>query len=236
MMGDRAGGQPVTIWIVNVDTAHVPGSPDRQDDRAHLALRSRLITASRLLLSYALVQDGCDHDALEGLWRSGAGKPFLPRGPQFSISHAGTCAAVAISKGGPIGIDLEVRRMARITDAMTSQLRTALSGLMGDDIGARRAACAGAAIDVWVRLEAVVKCLGLTMRDVLAKAESRVLPVGNMTARSAHLRLSVMDIDIDCQYVCAVAIRSTAPEPRVYRVDWSDLECRLPTMAGALDC
>jgi 4'-phosphopantetheinyl transferase len=38
------------------------------------------------------------------------GKPFLPGGPWFSLSHSGNFACVALSATSPVGIDLEIRR------------------------------------------------------------------------------------------------------------------------------
>ena len=49
----------------------------------------------------------CDpaHDAL--------GKPYLPGGPQISLSHTRGAAAAAISTEGPVGVDLEAMREIR---------------------------------------------------------------------------------------------------------------------------
>jgi 4'-phosphopantetheinyl transferase len=38
------------------------------------------------------------------------GKPLLPGGPWFSLSHSGDFACLAVSAASPVGIDLEIRR------------------------------------------------------------------------------------------------------------------------------
>jgi 4'-phosphopantetheinyl transferase len=38
------------------------------------------------------------------------GKPLLPGGPWFSLSHSGNFACLALSPTSPVGIDLEIRR------------------------------------------------------------------------------------------------------------------------------
>jgi 4'-phosphopantetheinyl transferase len=38
------------------------------------------------------------------------GKPFLPGGPWFNLSHSGDFACFALSATSPLGIDLEIRR------------------------------------------------------------------------------------------------------------------------------
>jgi phosphopantetheinyl transferase len=38
------------------------------------------------------------------------GKPLIPEGPWFSLSHSGNFACLALSAVSPVGIDIEIRR------------------------------------------------------------------------------------------------------------------------------
>lgn len=78
------------------------------------------------------------------------GRPTLPGGPEFSISHAAGLVACAVADV-PLGIDLEARQAVR-----SAQLRLVL----GD---AERTALDGGALDAtdaWVMKEAVLKAAG----------------------------------------------------------------------------
>jgi phosphopantetheinyl transferase len=111
-------------------------------DRAATLLGIRLLDA-------ALAARGVD-DAVGRLLYPARGRPSLPGGPEFSISHARGLVACAIADD-PIGLDLERRDAVRPT-----QLRLVLDA---DE----RAAVAGGALDAtdaWVMKEAVLKAAG----------------------------------------------------------------------------
>ncbi len=58
------------------------------------------VLAAGLLLRYAL---GCTDEAL---LRSPRGKPYLPGGPELSLTHGGALAAILLADG-PCGVDAE---------------------------------------------------------------------------------------------------------------------------------
>lgn len=58
------------------------------------------VLAAGLLLRYAL---GCTDEAL---LRGAHGKPYLPGGPEFSLTHGGALAAILLC-GAPCGVDTE---------------------------------------------------------------------------------------------------------------------------------
>jgi len=60
----------------------------------------------KLLLMTALAEYGWP-PSLAGLHYSEYGRPFLPNGPDFNISHSGRRAACIIARHGKVGIDLE---------------------------------------------------------------------------------------------------------------------------------
>jgi 4'-phosphopantetheinyl transferase len=80
-----------------------------------------------------------------------AGKPRLPGGPDFSVSHSGGLVACALATAGRIGLDLEpvaAVRASTVARVMSAQER------------ARMARGELAATDAWVMKEAVVKAAG----------------------------------------------------------------------------
>jgi 4'-phosphopantetheinyl transferase len=78
------------------------------------------------------------------------GKPRLPGGPAFSMTHAGDVVGVAVHPGGPVGLDVE--RVRELTD---------LAGMAGHVCSpAETAPDAPAFFTLWTRKEALVKATG----------------------------------------------------------------------------
>ncbi len=106
-----------------------------------------------LLLRDALERSGADPDRL--VLRCGEyGKPYLDGGPEFSMSHAGPYAAVAVSES-PVGVDIEgprctLRLAKRWFDPSEYAAAAALEG------AAQRAYLQR----LWVVKEAFVKAVG----------------------------------------------------------------------------
>lgn len=109
-----------------------------------------------------------------------AGKPFLPDHPdlQFNLSHAADLALVAISGGGPVGVDLEEVQSAAVVDS-TSRLVLSLperDELRRSSGRARRERFTR----FWTRKEAYIKADGRGMQLQLdqidvATSQDRVL-------------------------------------------------------------
>jgi len=79
------------------------------------------------------------------------GKPRLPDGPDFSISHATGLVACAVAAAGRIGLDLEPA--GSVGEATARRV-------LGPDERQRLASGELAATDAWVMKEAVVKLAG----------------------------------------------------------------------------
>ena len=96
--------------------------PELPEARINRALSCRKeedaarLTGAGLLLRRALCEAGIPARAQifsENEW----GKPYLPGGPEFSLSHAGEFAVCAVS-GFPVGADIE---RARVTEAVAER-------------------------------------------------------------------------------------------------------------------
>lgn len=144
------------------------------------------VLAAGLLLRYAL---GCTDDAL---MRDANGKPYLPGGPQFSLSHGGTLAAILISST-PCGVDVEPldRRILHESRLFTPQERS--SGY-----------CPAA---LWTRKEALCKAdgRGLPLLRTLPDASAQTLALDKQTY--------VLTTHLVARHAVSCAAQKVAPEP-----------------------
>ncbi len=117
------------------------------------------------------------------------GKPELSGAPvdlRFNLSHAGDLAALAVTEGASIGVDLErvreVQRFQRIADRFFSESeKQALGALEGE-------ARALLFMRLWTAREAIVKATG---EGVWAAFERIQLGVGSIGGGKASLRAMV---------------------------------------------
>ncbi|MFI8765515.1 4'-phosphopantetheinyl transferase family protein [Streptomyces sp. NPDC053792] len=138
------------------DTARLRGL---RDDR----LRRRFL-ASRLLLRTTLgALAGRDPDGI-ALARTALGRPYAPDLPEldFSLSHTGSLLAVAVVRGGRVGVDAERpgRRMSVLEHRMCTPHERA--GL--DARGLRGTARDAELLRLWTLKEAYTKALGTGLR------------------------------------------------------------------------
>jgi 4'-phosphopantetheinyl transferase len=112
-------------------------------------------------------------DPRDIVFRYGAnGKPSIAGGPAFNLSHSGDLAALAISRDGPVGIDIERHR--EIEDAVARHHFSpaeyaALSALSG-------AAWLDGFYRCWTRKEAVIKTNGLGLSMPLDSFDVTLAP------------------------------------------------------------
>jgi 4'-phosphopantetheinyl transferase len=130
----------VDVWVVPLDDPE----KRRRRELAHAA-------QDQILASYLEVEpDALRYARLPG------GKPVLERGGlEFNLSHSGELALLAVSRGRPVGVDLEHPRSFRNEAGMARRICTARE--------LRHLATAGDAdelLRLWVRKEAVVKATG----------------------------------------------------------------------------
>jgi 4'-phosphopantetheinyl transferase len=135
------------------------------DERDRLARFRRPADRARYLAAHALARlvlagDGTGAAAaalsFDRTCRCGAahGKPVLPGGPGFSLSHAGDLVGVAVRPDGPVGLDVEQVRAVADLAALAEHVHSP----------AERARDVGLEVEaffrIWTRKEALVKSTG----------------------------------------------------------------------------
>ncbi|MEQ1670646.1 MAG: hypothetical protein ABL893_07300, partial [Hyphomicrobium sp.] len=114
------------------------------------------------------------------------GRPQLPAnvntaGLQFSLSHTGQAALIAVSNAGPIGIDLEMTRDVKVSIERRQRILHAAGQLASSDqqapsktsslIEASDGGSENAGfLQAWVRLEALAKASGTGIGRILTQA------------------------------------------------------------------
>ena len=127
------------------------------------------------------------------------GKPELVGGElAFNVAHSGELALIAVSRAGPIGVDLEQHRPLRDAAAIARRFFTAEEAalVVADPVEFYR---------LWCRKEAWVKAQGTGLRLPLDGVDVRVAPPGWLLA----------DLDIAPGYAAAVARPGASDEIRV---------------------
>jgi 4'-phosphopantetheinyl transferase len=80
------------------------------------------------------------------------GPPVVAGGPHLSVSHSGDRVAVAISAGGPVGVDVEATTK-RLDESIERHVLSPGESLDGGDL-----------LSYWTRKEAIVKATGDGLR------------------------------------------------------------------------
>ncbi|WP_241661057.1 4'-phosphopantetheinyl transferase family protein [Thermomonospora catenispora] len=89
------------------------------------------------------------------------GRPVIEGGPQLSVSHSGDLVVVALSRGGPVGVDVE-QDSGRLGEGIVRQLLGSEEVADLRDLGA--AWLRRGLLTYWTRKEAVVKATGDGLR------------------------------------------------------------------------
>ena len=137
----------------------------------------------------ALLRRGLEIAGFAGAERrvlSPAGKPYLPGGPAFSISHAGNAAVCAVD-AGPVGIDIEP-----VTD-IPKELLDSLAPAERAYVLARQGEEALRFFRLWTMKESIVKARGeglgglLELRSLVTDSHTLVRQVDGLTVRPLSL-------------------------------------------------
>lgn len=132
------------------------------------------------------------------------GKPFIDDTElRFSLSHAGSRAAVAIAWSQEVGVDLEhADRSVNLDDVAVSAFTATELAAIGDLPGARRAS---AVLRTWVRKEALVKLYGHGI-GAMDGFELSIPPSPPVVIRTPDTRPYVLgDLALDDSWYAAVA-------------------------------
>ncbi len=139
------------------------------------------------------------------------GKPFLRDHPDlhFNLSHAADLALVAVSHGGPLGVDIEAIQSDSVVDSTSSLV---LSDPENDELRqlSGRSRCERFA-RFWTRKEAYIKADGRGMQlqldriDVATSPDRVLLREQGSDRWTACPRWTLRPIPVDSGYAAAVA-------------------------------
>ena len=136
------------------------------------------------------------------------GKPFLPGGPGFSLSHGGELAVLALD-GGEVGVDVESARRPWRT-------RTAERMFRPEERAALRPGDGEGFFTLWTRKEAVLKCCGEGLR--LSPASFSVLDGKcSLGGVAYHLQTHLLSGHV----LSAASLRPSPARPRL--LSWEEL-------------
>lgn len=165
------------------------------------AARSRFL-AAHLALRLVLADKGLSVFSRHVFERGRHGKPFLPDGPEFSLSHSGGVALVAVCDHGPVGVDIEQLRDM----TLSADWRRKYPALARFDSGPANESDKERFFRAWTRLEASCKRQGQSLAAVLD---------GVATLSSSPGESHVHMLDVPEGYVAACALSEpAAPECR----------------------
>ncbi len=165
------------------------------------------------------------------------GRPSLPGlGMSLSLSHTQMTGSgpgqgaglIALSSGGEVGVDIEARdRHIKMQPERQQAIIAAAAAFSGVS---KAEAEQMTFISAWVRLEAYAKATGLGMAPLLTQAMARVRdPDSDQCALKAldqTNELAILSLEVDPNYVAAVAVGEPSALPNV---------CRFPTNARELE-
>lgn len=109
--------------------------------------------------------------------RDARGKPWIPGGPQYSLSHAGDWVALAVGEegdGAAVGCDIERARARALPEGL---LRKAMTEGERRRIAVSRAPW-NAFLRRWVIKEAFTKAMGRGLQIPFGEVETRLSPPG----------------------------------------------------------
>ena len=149
-------------------------------DRAARILRCRTAAERQRLAAAGLLLAECfGPEAVKTIARTAEGKPYLPNGPHFSLSHSGSLA-VLLTSDLPCGVDVEP-----VSRTLPPRMQEKL--LLPEELAARRAFAW-----FWTRKEAVMKLTGFGLG----------LPSRAFSVLPSEISLSGRRIRLGTQLVC----------------------------------
>lgn len=178
-----------TTWGPHARTCLSAEEQQRADRMRKLEARRRWVTCHAAMRHILAGHTGSQmRDLL--FMRGPNGKPFVPDGPHFNLSHSAGMALLAVSAGGSVGIDLEIEGHGRnLAAAATLTLAPAELSCFEAAAPEEQARLLRRA---WVRKEAVLKAAGCGLR-----ADLRSLTVGLDADVRRRIRFAENDYHIE---------------------------------------
>lgn len=149
------------------------------------------------------------------------GKPALVGdGPQFSLAHCDGAALVAISRDGPVGVDIEAPRAIRISPDRRLMLEAEALSLdparpLPDRPPDRRF------LQAWVRLEALAKTTGEGVGSLLGRVGHPTTPLARTEVDGRAVVIRDLDVPVGAPLQAAIGgtCQSLAAghPPRIFR-------------------
>ncbi len=174
--------------------------------------------ATRIALRLLLARSGCDAAFGRPFVYAPGGKPGLSdRALEFSIAHSGGHALIAISRAGPVGVDLERPRALSLSPGRRRLIEAAGAALDGPRTRLPGSVSVDATVETlaaWTRLEAVAKARGSGIGSLLTdlgitaaglRCQSPQLVAAAAAALRDHADLWVGSLELSADLVGAIA-------------------------------
>ena len=175
---------PIELWLVDCDRCSTVLELIERDlprlsagDRARVQAIGDPRERSRRLTAYTALRLLIERIAgpavrRRPIVRASGSKPVLGgRGAEFNLSHTEEYALIAVSRGQPLGVDIEQLRPARMSERRLAEI-VALGAGLGDR-PLPRPGTERRFLQAWVRLEAFAKARGVGIAQTLADAGLR---------------------------------------------------------------
>jgi 4'-phosphopantetheinyl transferase len=230
--GERAPPEIAHTWLWFVST---PGTTPIDRLRAMLPAGlhglpgetarqcRRLESHAAMMLLCARLLDAPVHDV--SVARTPLGKPVVTSAPGYdvSLSHSGSFAAVALSRGAPVGVDIEIRRPALDIDnlAVATFAPSEMAAWRQLDGASRLAAF----LRFWCRKEAVLKAIGTglsaDMRLVVTGLDGRLVSLPPVAG--SRRRWTLLDVSAPSDITASLAVNAPTVRLVSHRVEFEEL-------------
>ena len=201
------------------------------DNDPVLSDRSR---CARTLLRLVLLRYGGRELAHCRIEKSARGRPSLigHGHPDFSITYSGDLLAIAVSKVGPVGIDMEQQRSLKMSAERQQQImnQAAQHGIEPSSADPH-AGDEERFLSVWTKLEAVAKARGDGIGAVLTELKSPPSTSSNPLVRAAGSHPVVLQSIVLGSHITAALVRpQPSSEPTIHLLprDTAELLRSLP--------
>ncbi len=213
------------LWQLDVDDAEIQAferhlSTDEISRGASFVFekdRRRFIAGRGRLREIMGLETGQAPEKLRLEYDTG-GKPYLSNGPAFNLSHSGGWAALVISPGPSIGVDIEAHRPVEKSVAdhfFSPNEQTALHNLSDD-------AWLAAFFRCWTRKEAYLKACGTGLWSPLSSFDVTLdSDTDTRISRIAHATdhpdlWTLLHLNLGPDFTGAIAVRAAVATRIVY--------------------